>query len=288
MKNACLALLSGCVLLGACSGEPTGLYEVAPLVIAHRGASYLAPEHTVAAYDRAVEQGADYIEQDIARTADGVLVVIHDATLDRTARGPATDCTGAVVDKTLEQLRRCDFGSWFNERFPDRANSSYAGLKILTLQEVITRYRDKVGLYVEIKNPELYPGIEAELAALLRSSGFVFDGGGRPPVFVQSFSAESLKRLHTIEEDIPLVQLVPVGLTVTPALMADLATYAETIAPAFQSTVPSFLTMARAQGLAVHVYAVEGTGAVSGLLRAGVEGLIVDRPDMVRDIIFLK
>jgi glycerophosphoryl diester phosphodiesterase len=283
MKNACLALLCGCALSGGCSGEPTGLYEVAPLVIAHRGASYVAPEHTIAAYDRAVEQVADYIEQDIARTADGVLVVIHDATLDRTARGPAADCTGAVRDKTLEPLRRCDFGGWFNERFPERANSSYPGLQILTLQEVITRYGDKVGLYVEIKNPELYPGIEAELAALLRSSGFVFDGSERPPVFVQSFSAESLRRLHTIEEDIPLVQLVPVGLSVTPALMADIATYAETVAPAFQSTVPSFLTMARAHGLDVHVYAVEGTGAVAGLLRARVEGLIVDRPDLTRE-----
>jgi glycerophosphoryl diester phosphodiesterase len=288
MKSALLALLCGCAFIGACSGDPTGLYEVEPLVIAHRGASYVAPEHTVAAYDRAVEQGADYVEQDVARTADGVLVVIHDATLDRTARGPAADCTGAVRDKTLEQLRRCDFGAWFNERYPDRANSSYPGQKILTLQEVITLYRNRAGLYVEIKNPELYPGIEGELAQLVRSAGFVFGGDGRPPVFVQSFSAESLKRLHAIDAGIPLVQLLPVGLAVTPSLMADIATYAETVAPAFQSTVPAFLTMARDNGLAVHVYAVEGTGAVAGLLRAGVEGLIVDRPDVVREVIFSR
>ena len=76
-----------------------------PIVIAHRGASGYAPEHTFASYDLAVEKGADYLEQDLQLTADGVLVVLHDATLDRTARGPAASCTGPVSEKTLAQVQ---------------------------------------------------------------------------------------------------------------------------------------------------------------------------------------
>ena len=79
------------------------------LNIGHRGASGLAPEHTFAAYDLALRLGADYIEQDLQVTKDGVLVVIHDETLDRTASGPAANCTGPVDQKTLgagQDLRR--------------------------------------------------------------------------------------------------------------------------------------------------------------------------------------
>jgi len=71
------------------------------LAIGHRGASGYAPEHTMASYDRAIELGANYIEQDLQLTKDGVLVALHDPTLDRTARGDAVNCKGLVIDKTL-------------------------------------------------------------------------------------------------------------------------------------------------------------------------------------------
>ena len=118
------ALVGGALLLAAtgCSGDDDGsgtaepdrttttetppaepaadFRDAAVVVIAHRGASADAPEHTFAAYDLALEQGADYLEQDLQLTSDGVLVVLHDGTLDRTASGPAEACTGAVGDKT--------------------------------------------------------------------------------------------------------------------------------------------------------------------------------------------
>jgi glycerophosphoryl diester phosphodiesterase len=75
------------------------------LNIGHRGASGYAPEHTLAAYDPAIELGADYIEQDLQMTRDGVLVALHDSTLDRTARGPKENCTGLVSTKTLAQIK---------------------------------------------------------------------------------------------------------------------------------------------------------------------------------------
>ena len=136
--------------------EPLGPYAA---VIAHRGASAYAPEHTFAAYDLALEEGADYIEQDIQLTADGELVVLHDDALDRTARGPSDSCTGSVRTKTLAQVRQCDMGSWFNEANPALANPLFADERILTLREVFERYESTVRYYIETKGPEEQPGL---------------------------------------------------------------------------------------------------------------------------------
>jgi glycerophosphoryl diester phosphodiesterase len=85
-----------------------------PLAVGHRGASGTRPEHTFASYDRAIELGADYIEQDLQLTSDGVLVVMHDTTLNRTARGDAANCTGPVDQHTLAQIKTCSGGSWYD------------------------------------------------------------------------------------------------------------------------------------------------------------------------------
>ena len=138
------------------------------LNIGHRGASGYAPEHTIPAYDLALEQGADYIEIDLQMTADGVLVAMHDDTLDRTATAPEgvpeEYCTGLVIEKTLEQIKQCDVGSWFGPE--------YAGEQIPTLEEIFQRYGTSVNYYIETKNPEAAPGMEEELLQA--------DGGVRP------------------------------------------------------------------------------------------------------------
>ena len=94
-------LAAGALLVAGCAADAPR-----PVGIAHRGASAAAPEHTWAAYELAIEQGADYIEQDLHLTRDGVLVVLHDETLDRTARGPVASCTGPVYRRTLGELER--------------------------------------------------------------------------------------------------------------------------------------------------------------------------------------
>src|SRR5918998_1371267 len=123
------------------------------LNIGHRGASGYAPEHTFAAYDLALKLGADYIEQDLQMTKDGVLVVLHDDTLYRTARPTAEsapgDCSGLVIEKILEQIKTCEVGSWFNETYPQYADPSYVGLEIPTLEEVFQRYGKSVNYYIE-------------------------------------------------------------------------------------------------------------------------------------------
>jgi glycerophosphoryl diester phosphodiesterase len=110
-----------------------------PIVIAHRGDSSSAPEQTRAAYERAVELGAEMIEADVRRTRDGHLVMLHDPTVDRT-----TDGHGAVADITLEELRRLDAGGWFSPRF--------AGERVPLLVELFElAERARIGLCLEVK-----------------------------------------------------------------------------------------------------------------------------------------
>lgn len=125
-----------------------------PELMAHRGNSGLAPENTLAAFTKAVESGAEWTELDVHLSADGQIVVIHDATVDRT-----TDGTGAVAQMTLAQLKSLDAGSWFGLEF--------AGERIPTLREVIDLVGNRIRLNVEIKstdNPQTVPKVIEELA----------------------------------------------------------------------------------------------------------------------------
>src|SRR3954453_23297629 len=115
-----LFVMAGSAAVGATASKTPA--DAPVLNIGHRGASGYAPEHTIPSYDLALKLGADYIEQDLQLTSDGVLVVMHDETLDRTARPTAAsapgDCSGLVIKHTLAQIKTCDVGSWFNETYP--------------------------------------------------------------------------------------------------------------------------------------------------------------------------
>ena len=214
------------------------------LVIAHRGASGYAPEHTFAAYDLALEMGADYLEQDLQMTRDGVLVVLHDETLDRT-----TDCTGPVRAHTLAEVKECD------ERVP-------------TLEEVFQRYGRTANYYIETKSPEIYPGMEEALLALLRRYGV--------GALVQSFSAESLRRMHALEPSVPLVQLAPAGHV--PDLV-QVAAYAQALGPAASDVDAELVAAAHAHSLAVHAYTVDDEAEMRRLMALGVDGMFTNFPD---------
>lgn len=140
-------------------------------VIAHRGASGYAPEHTWPAYELAVEVGADFLELGLQLTRDGHLIAFHDATLDRTARGPASACTGRISERTLEEVRHCDVGRWFNEHHPDRARPEFEGLRVVTLDELFARCGDAVRWYPETKDRGEAPGMEESLLDLMDRYG---------------------------------------------------------------------------------------------------------------------
>lgn len=249
-------------------------------VIAHRGASAYAPEHTFAAYDLAIEQGADYIEQDLQMTADGVLVVLHDDTLDRTARGPAESCTGPVATKTLAQLRECDAGSWFNELYPDRADPGFEGLEIPTLAEVFERYGPEVRYYIETKSPEEQPGMEQALLDLLDDAELAGPAADERQVLIQSFSAASLQLVHSLRPELPLVQLLPAeATTVDEAALADIAAYAVAIGPSRANVDETLVDAAHDRCLEVHPYTVDEPAEMALLLELGVDGLFTNVPD---------
>src|SRR5918997_3834211 len=168
--------------------------EDAPVLnVGHRGASGYAPEHTIPAYDLALKMGADYIEQDLQLTRDGVLVVLHDETLNRTARGPAANCAGRVDTKTLAQLKTCAVGSWFNAAFPAKARPEYVGLRIPTLEQVFQRYGKRINYYIETKSPETADRMEERLLALLDRYKLRKPAAVRRQVLIQSFSPASLQ-----------------------------------------------------------------------------------------------
>ncbi len=253
------------------------------LNIGHRGASGYAPEHTLPAYDLALKQGADFIEQDLQLTSDGVLVVLHDSTLDRTARPTAAsapgDCAGPVISKTLAQIKTCDVGSWFNEAYPDRARPEYVGLKVPTLREVFRRYGRDTNYYIETKSPEQAPGMEEKLLSLMGEYRLFFPAREDWRVLIQSFSPASLQKIHARRPGLPLIQLYP--RQGSPAVQASLdtaQTYAVGIGPAEEDADAALVDAAHNRCLDVHPYTVNETPEMKNLLSLGVDGMFTNFP----------
>lgn len=255
-------------------------------MIAHRGASAYAPEHTFAAYDLAIAQGADYLEQDLQLTADGVLVVFHDLVLDRAARGPAGSCTGLVADKTLAQIEECDVGSWFNEIHPDQADPAFVGLQIPTMDQVVARYGTSVRYYIELKAVAAGMGMEEPLLNLLAEAGLLDTTTTRRPVFVQSFDPDVLRRVHARQPELPLVQLLAsTGSAVDEAMLDRAREYAVAIGPASLNTDDALVQAAHDRCLDVHPYTVDAPDEMVRILRAGVDGMFTDKPDVLRTVL---
>lgn len=249
------------------------------LVIAHRGASGYAPEHTLASYDLALELGADYLEQDLQMTSDGVLVVLHDDTLDRTTQGT---CRGRVIERTLAEVKQCNVGAWFNATYPSLARPAYADQRIPTLEEVLERYRDRASFYIETKRPDAAPGMEEALLELLDRYGLREPAATEWRVVIQSFSDRSLLRIHEMDPSLPLVQLIRTRWTTPRSIQArlpEIAAYAVGIGPSWRRVDARLVETARALCLEVHPYTVNDSRRMRQLARLGVTGIFTDVPD---------
>jgi glycerophosphoryl diester phosphodiesterase len=185
--------------------------------IAHRGASAYAPEHTVEAYRLAIEQGADFIEPDLQVTSDGVLVCLHDVTLERTTdvaerfpgRGRDERVDGESVrrwyvqDFALDEIRSLDAGSWFGDGFFDA--------RVPTFVEALRLARGRVGVFPETKDPGRSTAHGSAVEELLLSDvaqeGF-FGPEGAAQLVVQSFSANSLRRIGERAPEIARILLI--------------------------------------------------------------------------------
>lgn len=258
-----------------------------PLLIAHRGASGYAPEHTLAAYELAIKQGADFVEQDLQLTKDGVLICLHDPDLDRTTdvakifpgREALRDAfeTGTpkrgfyTIDFTLAEIKRLDGGSWFNRANPFAASPSYVGQRVPTLDETIKFVGKRAGLYIELKHVPYYKafGFDSaqKLASILKANGFD-KPGQRERIFIQSFYKEALLRMRELAGGYARVQLLPMETTgrekdtatVTPALAAEIAGYANGAGPSksLLKSADDVATLHKA-GLVIHPYTFRGS-----------------------------
>jgi glycerophosphoryl diester phosphodiesterase len=251
------------------------------LVIGHRGASGYAPEHTFASYDLALSLGVDYIEQDLQLTMDGVLVVLHDDTLDRTTGGR---CTGRVIDHTLEQVRACDVGSWFNAAHPARARDAYAGVRIPTLDEVFERYAGRASFYIETKKPDEAPGMEAALLTLLDEYELRQAAAHEWRVIIQSFSERSLRMIHDMDATLPLVQLLHARSETPRTIQGRLhriAEYAIGIGPSWRDVDLDLGRAADRMCLELHPYTVNDPTLMHEMTRLGATGMFTDVPDVL-------
>lgn len=225
-------------------------------VWAHRGASAYAPENTMAAFEMALEMGADAIELDVQMSRDGYLVVVHDPVLERT-----TDGQGFVKDYTLQELQRFDAGAWFNERF--------RGERIPTLADVFELVRGRAMLNVEFKlMPIRYPGIQEALLKLIRDTGFPMDD-----LVVSSFEHPSLLRLQSLEDRIataPLFTHYPTALRALPGSIMH---------PHWGVVDEEFMAKARAEGRKVNVWTADDPRAWERLRALHVDGIITNTPD---------
>lgn len=261
-----------------------------PAVIAHRGASFDAPESTAAAYTLARDLGADYLELDLQRSKDGVLFALHDNNLQRT-----TDVATKFPERkdslanefTIAELKTLDAGSWFNRAYPDRARPSYAGLKILTLDEIIDIAQGsplhKPGLYIETKEPKQFPGIERDLKDKLQDRGWLSPTGsklaksnlavgqGKGKVVLQTFEKSSLELLEKEMPQVPKILLLWVGegsiepkskVTFAESGDKDKATWYARQEPKDKAEFQQWVEYARAQGAI-------GTGPSAALTKGG-------------------
>lgn len=234
--------------------------------VAHRGATGYAPENTIAAFDLAVEMKADYIEIDVQRSKDGELVLIHDTTVDRT-----TDGTGKVGDLTFEQLRSLDAGSWFGEQFK--------GEKIPTFDEILDRYHGKVGILVEMKAPELYPGIEEQVAEELKERNL--DKPQNEKIIIQSFNFDSMKKMNKLLPKVPIGVLTSNRAHTTPEALQEFSTYADWFNPSYGIVTKELVNHVHSLGMQIGSWTVRSQEAADFLFEMGVDAIITDYPDYV-------
>ncbi len=243
-----------------------------PLLIAHRGASALAPENTIAAFDRAIELKADFIEIDVQMTKDGELVIIHDVTVDRTTNGK-----GKVKDFTYEEIALLDAGSWYSERF--------AGERIPKLSTIIENYQGKIGILIELKKPSLYPGMTEQLANMLNIPQIVEIKNH--PIIVQSFNHQEIKKFHTLLPTIPKGIIISDTSRISKKKIQELNEYISFVCINKNSVNKNFLKFAKQMNWQVFTWTVSTNEMDKYTKRFNVDGIVTNHPNKHSQLKFI-
>ena len=236
--------------------------NVAPSVIAHRGAAGLAPENTQAAIRAGIQHKADFIEVDIQRSADDVLIVIHDQTVDRT-----TDGHGAVVDLTWAEISQFEAGSYFGPE--------YAGETVPRLDAVLEMTKGTSSTwFIEIKEPHLYPGIEQQIAETIQNAQ------AQDQVTIISFDYESLRKFSELMPNVPLGFISKYPIT-----LPKIAKH-QSVDVLWLSVIldPTLVRRLHNQGYQVWVWTIDNWLIIRLLIWLGVDGITTNRPDLFNTI----
>ena len=290
-----------------------------PVVIAHRGASGVAPESTEVAYELARDMGADYLEADLQRTEDGEIIAFHDDTPARTTNveeifpGREEDY---IETFTYEELQKLDAGSWFNEQYPEKAREEFEGLQVLRLEElieIVEEGENNPGLYLETKSAPRHPGIEEDIIEILENEGWLpeppdldspepdlLEKIGAPSVdlasgparlIFQSFYQESIEELEDLLVEIK--PQIPRVLLISPDKFSEygwdnLLEFAEShghgIGPNGFLVWPWYLRDARKQNLMVHPYVINQTWQMRLMELYETDGIFTDFPHLALEV----
>lgn len=239
-----------------------------PLVIAHRGASAYAPENTLAAFELAVSQGAHGFELDVKLSADGEVVVIHDATVDRT-----TGTQGRVSQMSLVALRELDAGSYFSKEFK--------GEKIPTLEETFELIGKRAIINVEMTNyyGTFRDGLADKVCELVKRFGL------QENVLFSSFLPTNLKRTRELLPEVPRALLALGGWMGwwARSFGFNFGDY-QALHPASMDVTPQQVARVHRLKRRIHVFRVDGPDDVKRLVRWGVDGIIINNPKLALEI----
>jgi len=251
-----------------------------PEVVAHRGSSALEPEHTLAAYLQAIDDGADALECDVRLTVDGTLVCVHDRRINRTSRGH-----GTVSSQDITELSRHDFSysTWHDFDEPGDGNRT----RLLTLDTLITASLERrldIRFAIETKHPVRYGGyVERELAEVLARYGLDRpQADGVPPVRMMSFSRMAVLRMQKLAPAIPTVFLM--DRIWRPYRDGSLPPGVFAAGPSIEvlREHPGYVARVHEAGGQVHVWTVDEKSDLDLCVQQGVDVVITNRPGRVR------
>ncbi|QDU40107.1 Glycerophosphoryl diester phosphodiesterase [Maioricimonas rarisocia] len=254
-------VLSGLIssLIGATAIHTAEIEDIVEIT-AHRGASGAAPENTLAAVHRAIEDGADWVEIDVQESKDGVVMVVHDSDLKKVGGSDAK-----IWEATADELRTVDIGSWFGPDFADQ--------RVPTLEEVLLTCRGRIGVNIELK----YYGHDVDLER--KVIDLVEQHGMTDQIVIMSLKAAALRKVQALRPDwtVGLLTAVAAG----DLTRAD----ADFLAVSTKLATSAFVRRAHSRGKAVHAWTVNDARTMSTLISRGVDNIITDEPALAREVL---
>ncbi len=282
MKKAFLIFLTFIFLLGIYlllaispvlySGKDTLEKEANIILTGHRGAGGLAPENTLSAVQKGLDNNVDRIEIDVQQTKDNVVISLHDISIDRTTNG-----TGLVKALTYQEITKYSAGIKFSEKFKDE--------KVPTLNEVLKLINGQAVLVIEIKKGnDYYPGIEQRVVDA------IYKYNAKPWVIVHSFNDKALEKVKEIDKtielhklfvaDFPFISLIYDGeFKITNLEQYD---YVKEISTFYPFTTQSLVDKVHAMNKKINVWTVNDSIKINRLINMGVDGIITDYPNYLK------